>query len=288
MSELLATVRGSEEAIRSIVNETTLAGKSDYDHAYLNVSDGQMNIISAVPGSSAISYSTFEEGDFLTRIEVSEAVREQTSDDERATTEALIDIDTFLTYFELVSGGDGDIRLEFHGELGGRLASLVEIYGSVGAGLHLPVSDSILERMPLWVPNRFDENNVWRSDNVELETEINTSVQNVQRIIDAVDADEVSGMDNYPVVVEDGEFKLDVTDDNARNWIAGSLDNETGSVAGDDVANLYGKGFKPIFEVLGGDVRLHTENVDGGAPLVVIKEKGEGIIRHMIGPTGSL
>lgn len=288
MSETLATIRGSEGAMQELIDEATLASKSYYENAYVNIADGELNIISSLTGGTLLSYSTFTEGSFLSTIEVSDAVKEQTPDDEKPMVEALLDIDTFTTYFDLIKGGDGSPRFEFKGELEDRLATVLEMYGGLNAGVYLPASESKLQKNPLWLPNRFDDDDVWRSDEVELDTEIHTDVMNVQRIIEAVDADEISSVDNYPVVVDNGEFTLNVTDENSRNWIQGSLDEGAESVSGEDVANLYGKGFEPLFDVLSGDVRLNTANISGGAPLVVLKRKEDGVIRHVVGPSGSL
>lgn len=278
MSERYAVIDGQTERIRELIERSTMASHSDYEHAYLHVTDEAVNVMSSVTGASSVSYATFGSEYFNTV-----AVDDNAPDSQVG---ILIDIDTFVSYFALVDGNK-TTRLEFYGD-GDGLCNAVEMHGDLDARLRLPTQETILDTMPLWVSDRFDEDNVWTSDEITLETHIETDVSVIDRIIDAVDADDVSQMSNYPIVVTDGKFQIDVVGSNDRNWITGSLNAE--SVDGPDVGNLYGSGFTTVFNSLSGSVLLQTApggNGDG-TPLVVIDEEDDVIVRHVLGPVGEV
>lgn len=261
----LASFSGSGTRIIEMVEYATMGNFSEYDKAYINISDDFVGIISSLPANAASSYSTF----------YTDYIDEATATD--GYTEALVDVDTFLFYLELVERGE-DIRVDFFGNETGELATEVSITGSMSANLFLPTSEKEYEKIPLWLPDRFDEDEVYGKN--KLETEIVTDVSEIQKIIEVKEADEIKGIDTFPIVVEGGELTLDVADEMARNTVYGKLQAE---VDGPDLSNEYNVGFKEAFETLRGEVTLHAS--PGNSPLSIVKRLDDGTIRHVVGAT---
>lgn len=276
MTETLATLSASPEKLREMLELGLLSSKGDYDKALLRLEPGKAHLFSSFSGV-AKSFSTFEEEDYLQTVNVSDADY----------VEAILNIDQFEFWLDVVAD-EGNVRVDFKGESPDELASSADIVGGLTASVHIPASNSVRENQPAYLIDRFDDEGAFYhtpEDKPGLDTVIVTDVSEIERIMRVVDGDEVAGFENFPIVVEDGEFRLDIGSDRGRTVVEGALQAE--KVEGGDVANLYGDPFKPVFNTLSGEVTLMTTHVPGGgAPLVVYKDIGGGQLRHIISPSG--
>lgn len=272
MTEVHATIEGSAEKFENMVELATMAKHSDYEQAYLIISDGEVEVVSSA-GFSASSYSNFTE-EYFTTIEARDGGAE-----------AIIDIEKFQFYLDLVAGA-GNVEVQFRGEPDSRLATVSEMHGELNTSVHIPSSETIIEQMPSFLPESFTEDGVYTSKDgdKQLQTVIEVSVETIERVMKPVESEEYMNIDNYPIVVEDGSLQLQAGGKQSRDRVWGEL--EVQSVEGPDVANLYGDPFKPVFESLSGDVTIQTS--PGGAPLAVVKEIEGGTIRHVVGPAGTM
>lgn len=118
-----------------------------------------------------------------------------------------------------------------------------------------------------------------RQRNATLPVQIRTTVSQVEEVITIVDG---MGKSGYPILVEDGEWRIDLTADNG-NSVTGTLAADF--VHGPDVHNVYPTGFKTLFKHLTGQIRLGT--APRNAPLSVVQDRKQGsILRHIIRPIG--
>lgn len=279
MSEKFASLTASSLQVEDAIEYGTMGNFSRYDNSYLNMEDGALRLISSIPGESASTYASFSDEGFFNEIEVYEAAGGDGGD---PYAEALIDVETFLFYLDTAADGES-VTIEFHGEEGSQLASQVEIKGSLKASVYLPTSQQILEQIPLWLPQAFTSDGNYKPGDKQLETKVDTEVRELQRIVDVVDSEQVRGINEYPVVVDDGEFRLEAIDENSRNSLAGSLN---AAVEGPDFANTYQTGFEAAVNVLSGEVTVRSS--PGGAPICITKKLDGGTVRNVLGHTGSL
>lgn len=262
--ETLATVSGSVQQVRQAVEKTALAGRGDPYHSdvYVNIGDGEMRTIVGSPGNVVVAFCSFNEN-YVDNLE--------------GEVEAILDVSDFLNYLDIATDG-GRVELNFLGNEGDRLATRLHIEGKLQSTIMLPASEAVLEEVPLGLPKSFDdENQMHNSDGDTLGTEIQTSVNELDRVVDAVDLRE--DIDFYPIVTEGGEFKLDVGDSRDQE-IRGVLQAE---VEGDDVDNRYNEGFEELVNTLNGGVHLAT---DQDAPLCAVKEQEGVVLRHIVGNVG--
>lgn len=262
--EVLATIEGSAQDVRRMIEATALAGRGDpyHDDIYVNIGDGELRTIVGSPGNVVVAFCSFNEN-FVETIE--------------GDVEAIIDVGDFLSYLDIATDG-GRVELEWLGDEDDRLATRLRMEGKLQSTIMLPASEAVLEEVPLGLPQSFDEENqMHNSEGDTLGTEIGTSVQELQTIVDAVDLRE--DIDFYPVVVDDGAFKLDVGDERDQE-IRGVL---TAEVEGVDVDNRYNEGFTELVDTLSGGVDLAT---DEDAPLAAVKESDGAVLRHVIGNVG--
>lgn len=279
---LFASITGQAGQIRQAIELGTMDNFDGYDNTYLNIQDGTVGIISSVPGESASTYADFSAGDFFNEITVEEAAGDDEDGDLYA--EALLDIDTFNFYLETSEPNDNNpVTINFYGNEGSRLASSVEIIGSLKSRVYIPTSQQILEQMPLWLPTSFTDEGNYQPADKTLETKIETQVDEIEKIVNIKEAEQVRGIDEFPLVVQDGELVLHAVDENSRNEISGSLNS---SVEGPDLGNTYQTGFKEAFDSLWGDVTLRAS--PGGSPLAVTKELDGGTVRNVLGHTGTI
>lgn len=269
----LATIQGPSQKIREVVENTALAGRGDPFHSdvYVNVQDGWLNLIVGSPGNVVLSYCTFTEA-YLDDISV---------DDPEQGAEAIFDVGDFLSYLDFASDG-GDVELALRGESDERLATVLEVTGALNTRVMLPASESILEEVPLGLPDRFNDDEEFTSaENPDktLPTSIITDVEQIRNIIEIVDYDPETEF--YPITVNDGEFTLDIGTDAERNAVWGNLEADSVDTP-DDVSNYYHEGFESLFSTLQGEVRLQT--APGGAPLATVQDNYDGmVLRHVLG-----
>lgn len=278
-----ASIQGPAQKIRDIIVKTALGGTGEPMHSsvYVNVQDGVVNTLVSTDGDVVSSYCTFTE-DHVQEIEAE-------SEDGA---EAIINVADFITYLDFASDG-GNVRLALRGQENDRLASVMELTGALNTRVMLPVADTILEKVPTQLPERFgdpDNDEIGPNDFTSkdenkgaMPTNIYTTCEEIQKIIEVVDYDKET--DLYPISVKDGELQLNVGREQERNAVWGGLE-ATDIDTPADVQNFYQEGFKPIFDTLSGNVRLQT--APGGAPLVVVQDGYEGMtLRHIVGNVNS-
>lgn len=264
MSEVLAELSGSTQQIRQIIEQTALAGRGDpyHDDVYINIGDGELRTVVGSPGNVVVAYCSFNEN-YVDNID--------------GEVEAIIDVGDFLSYLDIATDG-GRVEIEFLGSEDDRLATRLRMEGKLQSTIMLPASESVLEEVPLGLPESFDdEHRMHNADGETLGTELYTSTNELQTIVDAVDLRE--DIDFYPIVVEDGQFVLDVGDERDQE-IQGSLEAE---VEGGDLDNRYNEGFTELVNTMSGGMRLAT---DEDAPLCAVKEGEGAVLRHVIGNVG--
>lgn len=269
--ETLATIEGKASKIRKAIEEAALAGGSEpfHDDVYLNIRDDVANTVVASPGNVVLSFCTFTT--YFDDIDV-----------EGEKCEAIIEVGEFLTYLDFASDG-GKVRVTFRGNPDDRLANVVEITGALNARIMLPASDSILQEVPLSLPDDFNDQNRYVGAGDVPPVLVTTDTDQIERIIEVVDYD--PELDYYPVTVKDDELYLDAADEDApdRNSVSGALSAESVQ-SPEDFTNHYHEGFTQVFDTLSGKVELQTKN--GGAPVVIMQENDGRVLRHMLGPVG--
>lgn len=216
-----------------------------YNKCWFNLQEDELNTIGN-EGQALATFATFS-NPTVQDIEVHEDVGS-------GGVEAILKIPQAQDYLDFVGGER--VRMEFWGEEDDRGASKIVLDGDLRAEFFIPNSKSDFESMFLNVVKKYDGENWITSGDGRLETSFETTVQQFQRIVSAVDFDHLA-LANYPVVIEDGEFRLDATDENERDTISGAL--HANNVAGPDVENYYSRGFEQLFNNIGGEVYVETE-----------------------------
>lgn len=256
-----AIVTGTVNQIQRILNETSLGF---HDDMYVNIKeDGIMRLIAGSPGDVVVMYSDYTEG----------AVEKITG-----STEAMIEVSKILDVLNLIGDRNSEVTLRFEGTETERLAQRLRIEGQLESGMVLPGGESILDRMPLELPQMFTEEDRLVNANTgdPAKTHVETYVSTLSKIDEVVDMrDELK---DYPFVIKDGQVRLDVGNRN-QNYIAGDLPGTV--VEGEDVNNVYGEGLEKIADALSGEIDIYTEQ---GAPICVVKRRSHGCVRHVVGP----
>jgi len=274
--ETLAVIEGKAQKIKKALQEAALSGTGDsyHDDVYFNIRDDVVNTVVGSPGNIVLSYCTFTS--HFDNIEV------QVEDTESV--EAIIEVDKFLTYFGFTAD-TGDVRVSFRGNPESRLATAIEITGSLNARLMIPDSESILDEVPMNLPNSFnDEERYAPEERGEPPVKIKADTESIERVIEVVEYD--PEIDYYPITVEEGELTLNVAQEDApgRDSVWGSL-NAHSVESPEDFTNHYHEGFTETFNSLSGEVELQT--APSGAPVVVVKKADGRVLRHMLGPVGN-
>lgn len=262
-TDVQAVIEGSVNQIEKMLTETAVGY---HDNPYVNISDGRIRFIAGSPGNVVVVYSDYVEGSV---------------DSIEGDTEAVIKVSDILDTLSLIGDRNSEVRLEFEGVEGSRLAQRLRIEGQLEAGILLPGSESVLSRVPLELPDMFTEEDrlINANSGEPAGTHIETFINSLEKI---VDVSEVRGdLSNFPVVVENGEFRMDVGDRN-QNYIAGALPGTV--VEGEDLANNYGEGLKKIANQLSGEVDIYVEQ---NSPICVVKQRSHGTLRHVVGPAES-
>ena len=238
-----------------------------HDEVYLNIDNGRTRLLAGSPGSSAGTYTDFVEAYF-------EGVD--------GTTEAYFDSGEVMSYIDLVADGPSSkLELRFLGTESDRLANKLVITPARDSedfevSLMLSSGSSVIESIPGNLPQSFDQNNrfIGTPDGEPLSTKIDTTISQLNKIDNAISLREE--LEYKPIVVQDGQFRLDVGDESSQK-INARLE---GKVEGPDVSNVYGGHFKDIVRELEGQVTLF---VDEAGPMQVLQEKNHMVIRHMLG-----
>jgi hypothetical protein len=260
----------TQAQFRNMLDVTTVGY---HDEVYLNIDNGRVRLLAGTPGASAGTYVDFVEAYF-------ESVD--------GSTEAYFDANEVFSYVDLVSeSSSNELEVSFLGTESDRLASKVEIRPATEASdfevsMMLPSGSSVIESVPGNLPGRFNKDHVLMTappgeDERPLACHIETDFSQLNKIVNAVSLREE--LDYYPVVVQDGNFRLDVGSEESEK-INAILN---GSVEGPDVSNSYGGHFKETTSTLSGSVEMY---LDKGGPLQILQKKSHATIRHLYGNAG--
>ena len=105
---------------------------------------------------------------------------------------------------------------------------------------------------------------------------IETSVEALNKIIEAADITHRICGHKYPIMVKNNKFIVDI-DDDIGNSLSGTLPSE--KIEGPNCHNVYGWGFAEAVDNLYGDVELHTAP---GACLAIVKRDRGRVYRYII------
>lgn len=244
-----ATITGSTTNLRRMVTESSVLASGDplYDRLYVNVTDGQVNLVGGTRSGGVMSYCTYD----------SEYFKEASGE-----VEAVVEVAAFLNYLDIASDG-GQLTLRFHQDDDARLAQQLEIAGKLTSSIMLPSGSSVMQNIPLGVIQRFDDDDeMLDGAGDQLSTKIWTTAGDLSKIVDAVALQDSESF--YPVVVEDGEFVIELGNRQTQ-YISGDL---SGEVEGDDVHNEFADEFETIVDSLSGDVQISTEEGQVGSFVV--------------------
>lgn len=263
------TTRGN---LQKMLNWISAPLDDQYDKGWLNFQPEELHAVTNM-GQAVVSYSTFQKP-FVEDIHLHKEAGE-------AGIEALINIDVTKDYVEFV-GGDR-VKITFLGNEDENLCRKMEIDGDIHVEIYLPSSEADYESLQTGVVNTYDGENRWRkpSDGERLSTSFRTKVKEFERIVKVTEFDDFA-LSTYPVVVEDGEFLLDASDENDRNSIQGSLNAH--DVEGPDVDNSYSRGFAELFGNISGEVLVDIEQ---DTPISIVRESNDNAmtLRYLLLPT---
>lgn len=231
-----------------------------YNQAYINIAEDELRGIASA-GNSVASYGTFREP-YIKNIDLHDSI------DKKAGAESIIRIPQTQNYLDFVGGKD--IEVSIYGPEGER-GTRMEIAGDLSADIYIPNSREDYGSKALKVTEFYNEDNLWIKNNGEpLKTSFVTNANEFQRVVDVVDFDSFA-LANYPVVVENGEFVLNASDENNRDSVSGKLYAK--DIQGPDVSNVYSRGFDKLFSNISGEIDVHLED---DALMTVVRESDDG------------
>jgi hypothetical protein len=248
-TELLGRFETTMDNMQKMVRWASAPLDTDrYDQIYVNLAGDEIRTVSNI-GKAVGSYCDFSLP-FVRDVELHEEV------DENAGMQAILKVPQVEDYLDFVGGTS--LEVEFYGIPGGEnRARKMVLDGELRAEIYLPTSESDYESKQLKIVEVYDENNSWITNSGDpLSTSFTTRVSEFNRIIDVVEFDSFA-LANYPVVIEDGEFLLDASDENNRDTVHGELFAE--NVEGPDVDNVYSRGFEELFSNISGEVDVEVE-----------------------------
>ena len=280
----LASIQASIGKVASLIDQTSLDGDIEHADLYVTARDDGLIVAQSAGGGSVTTFASFD-ADYFSEFEVSVDPETRPVTDPHGNevevaigAEAILPVADVLTYINFAADAGEQVTLDLTTDSNGRLASHVRAIGpNVNSWTALPGSQSILDQVPLWVLDRFDDDERYLSPAGDpAPTEIEVKANQIDRIIEMVDADDRAEF--YPIVVEDGDLLVDIGDE-ASSGVSGVL--PTLSIEGPDVDNSYHDGFESVFSVVDGRVRLQTG--PGGNPMAVVKDRDDHVIRHVVG-----
>lgn len=287
----IATIRGTTQ---NVIDMVELGSGEYHEDLLIRVSGDRVETLMQTNGRQVVSYCTFE-ADYFDKVD--------------GECEAIIpvggsasDAKGFLDYMDFAGSLDGKVEITLLGDGSeGQHAPLAQRWraqGSLNAELRLNTSDDDLDavpwdHVPRWTPdNEYasqrclnddgtlpDDEDEWVTPPTTIEAMPSDIVDNIIEPSNFVD-----GYDAFPIIVEDGEFTVDVEGSQMDDSIWGEVPCE--SVEGPDVSREFKPGFEEVFGVMNGPVRLQTApegDGDVSPPLTVVKDSREDqTIRHLI------
>jgi hypothetical protein len=260
-TELLGRFETTMGKMQKMLNWASAPFDDRYDQAYFNLAEGELRSI-ANAGEAVIAYCDFQKP-FVRDVELHSEV------DESAGMQSILKVPRVESLLDFVGGES--LTVEFYGIPGEEnRADKMVLDGELRADVFLPSSDSNYESKQLKVVQVYDEDENWIKSNGEpLSTTFTTKASEFNRIIDVVSYDSFA-LSNYPVVIEDGEFLLDASDENDRDSVYGKLHAE--DVEGPDVDNSYSRGFEELFGNISGKLSIGIED-DG--PISIVRQSND-------------
>lgn len=265
--DLLASFLTSTSRLKKLLRQCALDGNESHDDLYLEVrgeGNGEVRVLQSTSGESLLTYCSFY-APYLEDITL----------DQEGSVAVIANVDEIRKRLDSI-GGDV-VRVELRGEEGEPIALGVRLVSELVTWISTPTSGIALEGVPEWMPQRFTHDNVYANKQGDkAPTQIDTEVSQVEKIIWALENTSNPESKFYPIVVEDGEFRLRV--DGEETYLHGLL---AATVDGPDVENYYNLGFTEMFSVLSGPVELQT--APGNSPIAVVQEEHGRVIRHVLG-----
>jgi hypothetical protein len=294
--DTFATIRGTAQNLKEMFR---IASAGYHDDIYMRVvgSEDTVHFITQTNAKQVMSYCSFSDLKMI-------------DGDGEAVLPVGLDNDTkgILDYLGIAEGTN-TVEVTLEGEEGDgdeehpRLASHWRAKGALTASIRLPGSREDLKKVPWHLPERwtdddrylssraFDEAGDLAVDEDDIDefvppTVIETTTSTVESsIIDP--ADFMDAVNYYPIIVEDGEFRLNLQGREGDDAIEGEVNAE--SVTGPDVERHFDDGFAELFGEISGPVTLSTapDSSEGepSPPLVVTQTNLSGRkIRHVLGP----
>jgi hypothetical protein len=269
------TTRGN---LQSMLQWISAPLNDKYDKAYLNLQSDELHAVASM-GNAVVSYSTFE-SPFVQDIEIHDSVENGM--------ETIINIDDVEDYVEFVGGETVDVS--FYGVEDERGCKKMQIDGDLSVTIFVPSSEADYESQQTGIVNLYNSDDRWvppstiddsADDGEPLPTTFTTDVSEFQRIVTVTEFDDFA-MSTYPVVIEDGEFVLNASDDNERNAVSGSLQAE--DVEGPDVNNTYSRGFSELFSNINGEIDVA---VGDEKPIDIVRKNNASdfTLRYLLLPT---
>lgn len=234
-----------------------------YNKAWLNIQEDKVNGVANM-GKSVVSYCTYTEP-FVEEMNVHESVGENGM-------QTLVNLDDLENYVEFV-GGD-EVTVSFFGNENEKLCRKMEIDGDLTVTIYVPHSEGDYNSIQTKIINVYDEDDRWCKPNSGeyMSTRFKTDVDQFERIIKVTDFDDFA-LSTYPIVVEDGKFVLNASDDRERNSVAGELEAEV--IEEVDVNNHYTRGFSELFENISGEVEVDVEQ---DHPISIVRKSEDGAV----------
>lgn len=189
--------------------------------------------------------------------------------------DAFFDIDLVLSWLDWLGDEDAPVTTTFVGDPAtGITEKLVHEVGETEVVVPC-VTDWTPDEVSLDLPDRFDDGRFLGADGEPVPTTVKTDAAQLDRLVAATDLarDDAS----YAVVVEDGQLRLDVADDDGV-VATGPL---PATVSGPDVRLTLGEEFRSVVSALVGTVELQT---GPGDPLAILRHHENFTLRFVVFP----
>jgi hypothetical protein len=236
-----------------------------YDEILVEIAPDGVATPAGSTGSSLATYCTADAALF-------DAL--STVDDETLT--AIFDIEEFVGWLRWVDDGS-PLEVEFVGDPEANIVGAFRLSnGAQTAVVDCYRDPLLLEELTFELPSRFDADERFVLENGDpAPTVVETTAAAMERLADAVDRSPT--VDRYPLVVDDGELRVEV-ERSGTTRVTGRL---PGTVEGPDVHNEYEAGFSAVFRTLSGEIELQTGPDE---PLVVVDGGEDYALRYVVMP----
>jgi hypothetical protein len=261
MVDELAAIEGTPAEIAAAIRTAALYGEGNDPHEemYIRVDDECIETPASAADATQTSYCTLHNSGF-------DSIR---ADEPVKALFPVAELLGWLAWFD----ADVPITIELLGEPGAEVITAFDISNG-GRSVRIPCIDNpaILSDVKVWLPDRFDAGRFLDENGDPLPTTIETTISEVERLVDA--ADRCEGIESYPLIVQDGDLRIELDGENVS--VAGHL---KATVDGPNVRNQYGAGFARIVRGIDGEVELQTAP---GGDLVFVQETEHARLRYYV------